>query len=284
MKKNLLWMLAAILACGSMFTSCTNGVDNPVTPIADPGPDEAGMFIQNVLSDGRYTKDYMGVQGDGIDYLRLDVGSYEEALVEFMKLLPEGVAATAYEETVKGADSAVGFVLNAPMNNDLDSIVIAKIKEPLVPMTGYAWVYLTPDIQKALNVKMIIYMPSAEDDMTNFIKSITDVLPYSKIDPNDKGPLICTVPTRELGAKLQMAFITTKMMIASTTNEKEDVVFPLTDSQGNSYGILTAVNLKNLPEGANGMHLFDDALKAKMAETIGMGFSKLSFVLATPTE
>ena len=155
MKKNLLWMLAAILACGSMFTSCTNGVDNPVTPIPDPGPDEAGMFIQNVLSDGRYTKDYMGVQGDGIDYLRLDVGSYEEALVEFMKLLPEGVAATAYEETVKGADSAVGFVLNAPMNNDLDSIVIAKIKEPLVPMTGYAWVYLTPDIQKALNVKMI---------------------------------------------------------------------------------------------------------------------------------
>ena len=36
MKKNLLMMLAAILTCGSMFISCSNDVDNPVTPTPDP--------------------------------------------------------------------------------------------------------------------------------------------------------------------------------------------------------------------------------------------------------
>ena len=32
MRKNLLWMLAAILSCGAMFTSCSNDEDDPVIP------------------------------------------------------------------------------------------------------------------------------------------------------------------------------------------------------------------------------------------------------------
>ena len=51
MKKKLHWMLAAILTCGSMFTSCTSEEDNPVNPTPDPVPDEAAMFIQNVQND-----------------------------------------------------------------------------------------------------------------------------------------------------------------------------------------------------------------------------------------
>lgn len=33
MKKNLLWMLAAILTCGLATTSCTSIEDNPVAPV-----------------------------------------------------------------------------------------------------------------------------------------------------------------------------------------------------------------------------------------------------------
>ena len=35
MKKNLLWMMVAILTYGLAFTSCTNEVDNP-TPVVPP--------------------------------------------------------------------------------------------------------------------------------------------------------------------------------------------------------------------------------------------------------
>jgi hypothetical protein len=62
MKKNLVWMLAAILACGSMFTSCISNEDSPVLPEPQEKPDQAAMFVQNVISDGRYTP---GVMSNG---------------------------------------------------------------------------------------------------------------------------------------------------------------------------------------------------------------------------
>ena len=44
MKKNLLWMFAAILVCGtSVFTSCVDTIDNP----AQPNPNVADMIIKN---------------------------------------------------------------------------------------------------------------------------------------------------------------------------------------------------------------------------------------------
>jgi hypothetical protein len=79
MKKNLLWMLAAILACGSMFTSCTGNEDSPVQPEQPVLPDQAAMFVQNVLADGRYTPTIMAVGEENLIYLRLDVADYEEA-------------------------------------------------------------------------------------------------------------------------------------------------------------------------------------------------------------
>ena len=46
MKKNLLWLLAAILICGAMFTSCTNETDNPV-PVPTPA-DEIEAQLQKM--------------------------------------------------------------------------------------------------------------------------------------------------------------------------------------------------------------------------------------------
>ena len=46
MKKNLLWLLAAILTCGAMFTSCTNETDNPV-PVPTPA-DEIEAQLQKM--------------------------------------------------------------------------------------------------------------------------------------------------------------------------------------------------------------------------------------------
>ena len=79
MKKNLLWMLAAILTCGAMFTSCASNEDSPVQPEPPVLPDQAAMFVQNVLADGRYTPAILAISGQEIPYLRLDVADYEEA-------------------------------------------------------------------------------------------------------------------------------------------------------------------------------------------------------------
>jgi len=285
MKKNLSWMFGAILSCAAMFTSCNNAIDNPVTPMPEPGPDEAAMFVQNVQNDSRYKIDYIGAQGEGAYYLRLDVGSYEEAMAEFLKLLPEGVAATAYDvDPGKSFDKVTGFKLNAPNNDGEDIITIRKTKDAMALSTGYAWVYLPSDIQEALNVSYIIYMASSEDDMTSFLKALTDALPYCTLDPEDPDHLICTVPSREVGSKMMFAFITTTMMSSSVINENNQMIMEVKDAKGNSCGHLIGINTKDLPEGVSGMYLFDDELKAKMAEILPRGFSKISIIVAEPTE
>ena len=49
MKKNLLWMMVAILTYGLAFTSCTNEVDNP-TPVVPPVDEiEAQLGPQNFV-------------------------------------------------------------------------------------------------------------------------------------------------------------------------------------------------------------------------------------------
>lgn len=153
--------------------------------------------------------------------------------------------------------------------------------------TGYAWVYLSPEIKEALNVSYIIYMASTDDDMVNFLNALTAALPYCTLDPEDPEHLICTVPSREVGSKLMMSFVTTKMATSATINENNEMVMEVTDAKGNSCGHLIGVNTNNLPEGVSGMYLFDDELKAKMAETLPRGFSKMSIIVAeqpTPTE
>ena len=90
MKKSVLWVMAAILTCGFAITSCTNEIDNPVVPDPQPVvPDQASMFVKNVLDDERYTHDVLAVEGDSLNFLRLNVSGYEEATAEFLKLLPE---------------------------------------------------------------------------------------------------------------------------------------------------------------------------------------------------
>ena len=280
MKKNLSWMFGAILSCAAMFTSCNNAIDNPVTPMPEPGPDEAAMFVQNVKNDSRYKIDYIGAQGEGAYYLRLDVGSYEEAMAEFLKLLPEGVAATAYDvDPGKNFDKVTGFKLNAPNNDGEDIITIRKTKDALALTTGYAWVYLPSDIQEALNVTYIIYMASSEDDMVNFVTALTAALPYCTLDPEDPDHLICTAPSREVGSKLMLAFVTPTMTSNAVVNENKQVIMEVKDAKGNSCGHLIGVNKNDLPEGVSGMYLFDDELKAKMAETLPRGFSKMSFII-----
>ena len=47
MRKNLFWMMAAILTCGAMFTSCTNDTDNPV-PVVPTPVDEIEAQLQKM--------------------------------------------------------------------------------------------------------------------------------------------------------------------------------------------------------------------------------------------
>lgn len=63
MKKNLLWMMVAILTCGSMLTSCTND-DNPVIPIPDPVITGEWFAVVN-------HSDYSELGSDDIEYVLL---------------------------------------------------------------------------------------------------------------------------------------------------------------------------------------------------------------------
>jgi hypothetical protein len=286
MKKNLLWMLAAILTCGAMFTSCTNGLDNPVYPAPDPGPDEASMFIQNVLNDNRYQLVYSdALEGN---YIRLDVDSYEEAMAEFLKLLPEGVAATAYEYIWEKpnnlAEETTGFSLNAPLNNDKDSIFICQTRKGLEQALGYAYASFTPDIIEALGVTMIVYMPSEKDDLNFVINALMELLPYCKPDPEDMGNLICTAPSPDEAQIMALSFFNQKMVTVVTRDENGNAVVPLSDSQGNSYGHITNTAAKNLPEGIYGIVIFDDELRANMEKVLQVGFSKVTFIVAPAEE
>ena len=61
MKKNLLWMTAAILVCGtSVFTSCSDTTDNPVTendPLAEERAQLQALYGENrKITDGNYDK------------------------------------------------------------------------------------------------------------------------------------------------------------------------------------------------------------------------------------
>ena len=54
MKKNLLWMFAAILFCGVMTTSC--GSDDDDSTVNDDGSDQPGGMIEtNIYIDGKKT-------------------------------------------------------------------------------------------------------------------------------------------------------------------------------------------------------------------------------------
>ena len=287
MKKNLSWMFGTILSCAAMFTSCNNAIDNPVTPMPEPGPDEAAMFVQNVQNDSRYKIDYIGAQGEGAYYLRLDVGSYEEAMAEFLKLLPEGVAATAFKdegESVTGVEEAIGFLLNAPKLNKKDTVFFCKSSEGYEQMVGYAQVYMDTDIMEALGEKFILYLPSVVDDMIHFTNSFINIMPYCQIDPEDTGHLICTAPSASDAFYWALEFISAKMSDNMTKLENGDAVMPLADGQGNSYGYMTIVNANNMPEGVKMIFLFDDDLKASMEKILQIGFSKLSFVVAPAEE
>ncbi len=165
------WMLAAILICGAgMVTSCSTN-DNPIIDDPEPAlPDQAFMFVQNVQNDSRYVADIMEASSPEGEtamskVIRLEVNSYEEAQEEFLKLLPEGVAETAFviEDFYKGLfTEATGYRLNAPATNDEDVIAFSKVYDFMTSIIGFAWVQLTPDLQEAFDAEMIVYMPKAE--------------------------------------------------------------------------------------------------------------------------
>ena len=247
--------------------------------------DEVALFIQNVQADDRYSPAVLTVGEDSYDYLRLDVASYDEASVEFLKLLPAGVAETAYEAPfVKGMfTEATGYLLNAPQQSGVDSIIFSKVEQAMNSLVGFAWVPLTPDLKEALEADFIIYMPAtSNDDMDNFVQSLLAVMPYSKVDPGDPTHLICTVATKEQYIELAPAFLTTKMMSTWKPLENGDSEFTLTDKDGNSYGKLIVVAKENVQDDALNLFLFDEALQASMTEKIGGALAKLSFYLAAP--
>jgi hypothetical protein len=287
MKKNFQWMLAAILTCGSMFSSCTGNLDSPVQPEPPVLPDQAAMFVQNVIADGRYTPSVMVVGDEELAYLRLDVADNEEALAEFLKLLPEGVAATACEDEFHHGMfvESTGYALYAPQQNDIDSIFFMEVQPVMSTVAGIAWVELTPDLKEALHVNNIIYMQaSSNDDMDNFVASLMGLMPYSKPDPEDPSHLICTVPSPEVYTDLIKEMLTNKMMSSSEYLEDGNLRMTLSDKNDNSYGKLTVLGQGNRPEDAINVFLFDEDLQTSMAAKIGGAFAKLSFYFAPVAE
>ena len=284
MKKNLLWMLAAILACGAMFTSCASNEDSPVQPEPPVLPDQAAMFVQNVLSDGRYTPDVMTSAEGKLYYLCLHVADVEEAKAEFLKLLPEGVAETAFEIPVQSLYREVtGYELNAPQKNGIDSIAFEVITDRMVSMMGYAWVELSRDLQQALQANVIIYMPKADnDDLNNILMSFSNIMPMCQLDPEDPSHIICTMPSKDVYQTLAPAFITTKMMLTAVPTEEGNQVMTVTDNDGNTYGKLTLVPKANTSNGSQLQYLLDEDLQANFQEKSGMKMpiAKISFFVA----
>lgn len=287
MRKLMNWMLAAILICGAnMMISCSNN-DLPVEPKPQL-PDQASMFVQNVLSDARYTRDIFQISNidgsvESAPILRLNVNSYEEALEEFLKLLPEGVAETAspcdfYKQLFS---EATAYKLNAPAAEGGESIIsINKTIDLLSNILGYAWIDLTPDLQEALQVQMIVYFANtSEDDLTNFISCLMNVFQYCQPDANDPTALICTIPTREMYVDLVIPFVTTKMMMALVPTEEGDGKCAMTDSQGKVYGYLYVMSPEHSGDAQN-VYVLDEALQASLAAQIGMTISKISFYVA----
>ena len=283
MKKNLLWMLAAILTCGSMFTSCSNE-DSPVQPDPPVLPDQAAMFVQNVKADDRYTPGVLSYGTDNLYYLSLEVADAEEAKAEFLKLLPEGVAETAFDRPVENLYlKCTGYKLYAPQINDIDSISFEVIAQQMVSMMGYAWVELTDDLQEALHVDVIIYMPKSDnDDLNNFMKSFSNIMTMCQPDSEDPTHIICTMPSRDDYMNLAPAFITTKMMLTSKPTEEGNQVMTLTDNDGKSYGKLTLVPKANITDGSQLKYLLDEELQANFMELLGfpLPVAKISFFIA----
>lgn len=284
MKKNLVWMLAAILACGSMFTSCISNEDSPVLPEPQEKPDQAAMFVQNVISDGRYTPGVMSNGEANLFYLSLDVADAEEAKAEFLKLLPKGVEETAFEIPAQNLYiERTGYELNAPQVNGIDSITYEVITQQMISVMGYAWVELTGDLQEALQANVIIYKAKNDnDDMNNLVKSFMNIMSMCEPDSEDPTHIICTVPSREVYLDLAPAFITTKMVLSSKSTEEGNQIMTLTDNDGNSYGKLTLVPKVNITDGAMLKYLLDEELQASFQQALGIPFpiSKISFFIA----
>lgn len=282
MKKNFLWLIAAILTCGFMFTSCSIEDD----PVAPEQPDQVSMFVQNVLADSRYYIRTMTLDGQSDDYLCLDVASYEEALAEFLKLLPEGVAETAYEESLDSDVflDPVWYSFITPQSDEAEQAIFCRVLPKVSKVAGYAAVMLTDELREALGVMMIMYMPySVNDDMDNFVQSLMAVLPKSLPDPEDPTHLVCTVASEEEYSTLASAFLTPKMISSIDTTENGGV-FTLTDEAGNSYGKLYIIGKTSDDDDWRGRFVFDEDLQASMAMRLGMAFSQLTFYLAAPEE
>ena len=284
MKKTFLWMLAAILACGSMFTSCISNEDSPVLPEPQEKPDQAAMFVQNVISDGRYTPGVMSNGEANLFYLSLDVADAEEAKAEFLKLLPKGVEETAFEIPTQNLYiERTGYELNAPQVNGIDSITYEVITQQMISVMGYAWVELTGDLQKALQANVIIYKAKNDnDDMNNLVKSFMNIMSMCEPDSEDPTNIICTMPSREVYLDLAPAFITTKMVLSSKSTEEGNQIMTLTDNDGNSYGKLTLVPKVNITDGAMLKYLLDEELQASFQQALGIKFpiAKISFFIA----
>jgi hypothetical protein len=283
MKKILLWMQAAILLCGTnMMTSCSN------TDIPAPAPqpewnDQASLFVMKTLSDQRYQKDMfdatMGQEGaEPTPVLRLDVASYEEAYEEFLKLLPEGVAETAYDNDnyYKALFSkSTGFLMNGFVEGETETLFIHQSIDYAISLMGFAWVDLSPKLQAVMGVVKIVYFKkTTNDDLSNFIEGLKGIMPYSKPDTENPTALICTIPATDYN-NLLSALFTSKMITTGKVTEL-GAETTLTDNDGNIYGKLTSLPKENCGDARN-VYVMDEALQACLGSQIGMPISKITF-------
>ena len=249
-----------------------------------PVTDQVSLFLKNIQNDRRYKPSILSFGDERIKYLHLGVSNYEEALEEFLKLLPEGVASTAVN-TMEQKDvytEFTSFTLQSPQHEGGTELInIYKVSQPMNNIVGYAWVTLTKDLSQALNADAIFYMPKTSDnDLENFVTCLTRVMSYCKPDPEDPTQLICTFPSEEVYLAYAPAFLTTKMIGATVVTADNDGLTSLTDKDGNILGHMTLHNSQNITNGASAHFSFDEQLQASIQAAIGATFSQIWFFVA----
>jgi hypothetical protein len=180
---------------------------------------------------------------------------------------------------------ATYYLFNVPGQSEKDKITFYKVLPAMNGLVGYAWIELSAEMKKALNVTSVIYMQAASnDDLESMTKSIMAIIPYSKPDAQDPKHLICSVLNKEQYSELITPFLTTKMMGTAKPTADGNTEFTLTDNDGNSYGKLTVLGPNNKPADVINVLLLDEDLQKSLTSKLGGAFSKITFCLAKSEE
>lgn len=118
MKKKLLWMIAAILTCGLMFTSCTDNEDNPSTDIIPEDVDLKEPLTIEAVEDGEI---YLCLETDLPEPIYYRVNGGEKQKVMKMKEDSENESLMYTTIALKTGDKVQLFSRNTSLNYDYEN-------------------------------------------------------------------------------------------------------------------------------------------------------------------